>query len=1053
MTSILEKHFLVKKGEGAKVFFSVSLLFLTTANLLVIRAARDTIFLARSEINSLPMLYVVTAVALVFASWLYSRFARYYSQSQLVCRFLIFFSAVLFGMYFMAGGNHEWFPPFFYVLGEVIVIQASLYGWITITEQFDTRQGKRLFGLIGAGGIFSGACCGFGIQLFTGMFPAEMLLPVGGGIIILACIMVYILNKYSRPQRSSLNIPAAKLAPQVGGIFRLLSGNRYLLTLTLIFLLTGIGTAFCDYIFKVSVRNNFGASSQEMASFFGLFYGLSNSVMLIYALFYSGKVLTRLGVRGASLVLPLEILVGCVIALFAPGLLAASILKFGDTGIRYTLHNSGLSLSTMPLARKIRSRVKTFMDGMVRPFAGGMAGLILMLIATASGPEKLSPFVIFLGVVAVLWAAVTMPVKRGYLRTLYESLAVRRIDKDLLSTELADDVTIRALEHELQSGDWRRGLYALELLKEICPEKLPEYYLAVLKKCPQPEMLAELLPEVEKQADKRFFDVLTAMAESFPGMTALFARAIVASDPVKGAGFVIGLLDNRQLWHSLAVAMILYMDEEHIMKGRELCRRLSVSKDAGERLQAAIILAEVGVADMSDVADELSEDSSVEIRKKILEATLLAPHDQQSLDRLCNALFDPETGRTVIRLLREHPGAPSRLEELYIGKLEYGDKVTLLKAFRSVRSPHNVSFLCGLMAHEEVYLRRHIAVALSHIRKYNPDTEFPLSVVLRLVRAEIRESLLIKLSLAEINTRGAGQGIFEGSLACRMEIVFRCLGLLFNQDEIYSTYVKLTMDVETANALEFMDSMADWPGKKMLLYFLEDDRLKMKGEYQNFFGELPIVTTGKLTDFNDRVLQGAVLFFAGNNLSHARQLINSEYKEVSEIAARNIALQKSGKQQERKSGDLFKGREEGMLSTIEKIIFLKGVDIFGGLGNDLLLHLARYAHEKEFVAGEVICREDTLQDRAMYIIVDGRIRIEKAGREIASLGKAACFGEMALLDNKPRSASAVSLTDSHCLMIEQEALFEVISENSAIALGIIEVLTARLRAMLGGKLY
>ena len=82
---------------------------------------------------------------------------------------------------------------------------------------------------------------------------------------------------------------------------------------------------------------------------------------------------------------------------------------------------------------------------------------------------------------------------------------------------------------------------------------------------------------------------------------------------------------------------------------------------------------------------------------------------------------------------------------------------------------------------------------------------------------------------------------------------------------------------------------------------------------------------------------------------------------------------------------------------------------------------------------------------ALYLVIDGKVRVHKQDRVIAELGERECFGEMAILDAAPRSATVTALTETAMLKITREDFQEIMTEKPEIAMGIIKVLTRRLR--------
>ena len=136
-----------------------------------------------------------------------------------------------------------------------------------------------------------------------------------------------------------------------------------------------------------------------------------------------------------------------------------------------------------------------------------------------------------------------------------------------------------------------------------------------------------------------------------------------------------------------------------------------------------------------------------------------------------------------------------------------------------------------------------------------------------------------------------------------------------------------------------------------------------------------------------------------------------------------------------------------MISTVEKVLFLKGIDLFSQIPGEDLTQVAQITDEVQFDEGEEIFHEGDPGD-ALYFIIDGTVRIFTETEEVATLGERQVFGEMALLDSEPRSATASARGDLTLLKIHCDDFNEILTEKSEIAQGVIKVLTRRLRARL-----
>jgi CRP-like cAMP-binding protein len=83
----------------------------------------------------------------------------------------------------------------------------------------------------------------------------------------------------------------------------------------------------------------------------------------------------------------------------------------------------------------------------------------------------------------------------------------------------------------------------------------------------------------------------------------------------------------------------------------------------------------------------------------------------------------------------------------------------------------------------------------------------------------------------------------------------------------------------------------------------------------------------------------------------------------------------------------------------------------------------------------------------MFLIVEGEVMIHRGAQRLATLHPQECFGEMSILDNEPRSASATALTDCLLLKVDQDHFHGILAQNPDVALVIIRTLTRRLRSM------
>jgi CRP/FNR family cyclic AMP-dependent transcriptional regulator len=96
-------------------------------------------------------------------------------------------------------------------------------------------------------------------------------------------------------------------------------------------------------------------------------------------------------------------------------------------------------------------------------------------------------------------------------------------------------------------------------------------------------------------------------------------------------------------------------------------------------------------------------------------------------------------------------------------------------------------------------------------------------------------------------------------------------------------------------------------------------------------------------------------------------------------------------------------------------------------------------------AGSVIFREGD-EAHELFVIKSGEVRIQIGNRTITELGSDSVFGEMALIDNEPRSATAIATTDVELVAVSEKQFLFLVSQTPYFALKVMRVLAQRLRA-------
>ncbi len=101
---------------------------------------------------------------------------------------------------------------------------------------------------------------------------------------------------------------------------------------------------------------------------------------------------------------------------------------------------------------------------------------------------------------------------------------------------------------------------------------------------------------------------------------------------------------------------------------------------------------------------------------------------------------------------------------------------------------------------------------------------------------------------------------------------------------------------------------------------------------------------------------------------------------------------------------------------------------------------------RAFAPGETVFVEGE-PGRLMYVVLEGSVRLSVTGRTLEKVGKGGVFGEMALIDASPRSATATAITACTLAPVAADRFKALVKESPGFALEIMQVMAARLRQM------
>ncbi|HEX6148752.1 Crp/Fnr family transcriptional regulator [Nocardioides sp.] len=137
------------------------------------------------------------------------------------------------------------------------------------------------------------------------------------------------------------------------------------------------------------------------------------------------------------------------------------------------------------------------------------------------------------------------------------------------------------------------------------------------------------------------------------------------------------------------------------------------------------------------------------------------------------------------------------------------------------------------------------------------------------------------------------------------------------------------------------------------------------------------------------------------------------------------------------------------MADVDVVEVLRDTDLFAEVGNRGLKTIARHAKVVEHAAGAEIAQEGG-GAAGFHVIVEGTASVNVHDRERPELGPGDYFGEIALIDGKPRSATIVATSPLTTVALVSWDFRPILNDEPGVALGLLKVMCARLRAAEAG---
>ena len=1047
---MLKKLFNINQGEGFPTLILFLHIFAYVAISITGSAARDAYFLNMVDRKYLPLMFLAVAIVLSIVIEIYSRLSKNKDLSTIVSGTGIIFIATLFAIQKNLEG---WVIPFLYVWKDVIDAIIITQFWLIASQVFDPRQAKRLFGLLGAGGALAAIIIGSSIKQFLSIFGSENLLFATMSFLLVVILMANLIRPYRNinEQKNSNSKKDSQKDEKK-------SFSPYLKSLAIIIGLAAVASRVVDYQFKITAVAAF-PEQDDLVNFFGQYYAVTGIATMVIQLFITSRLLSRFGILVAILVLPTLFMTGAIGFLMSPVLAAVYISKFSDQVFRFTLHNASIQLLWIPVKNTIKNRLKPVIEGSIRASLEGVSGILIFLSITVFN-VPIHYLSISIVLIAIYWINKSFTLKKLYVKELQSAIEKRELNFEELTLDIQDEAMVKTINEALKNNDESQQILALEMIKDI-------------PLTPWKDSLNDLLNNGEMTVKKEILSI------SFDDENIITNQTII--DLINNVPDLetesIEIAGKRRLRKALPIIMdridsvnkekqiifaaaIRNIDPDSSNKEKELLLDAFNTNDENicslairQMKNDKEILPDDKLAEYLNQESSMVRDAALSVAESRASTSLL-PHIIQCLsDPRCaipaRSALQAYDDNVVVELLIKHVQSQNVEKSLIIG---------VIRTIKNYPTKNSIDLLLSAISPKVPPIQSEAVDSLIHIARELSLDENQIIITKKELIKTSRYAYEKIIALSQINEDEENQllrYLLQNEVRKLIPVIMK-LGILDKPETPIETYIQYVLNNETDKlpyVLEFFENIFSKEERRIVNSLIDNISIEEKCEVaKNHFDDLTTNINQFLGYYIGTIQELKVALtldyaFRNNNQEILEKANWNEFPDsfiIKDIITRHVKNNPDSLNRWPINDYLLDSNQLTMYSTLEKAMILKSVDLFASIPSQELIRVAQIAEEEEYQPDTSLCKEGDFGD-CMYIIANGKVKVHKGDRTLVELEKGAFVGDMALLDQEPRSADLTISAETTLLKISQDAFYELMSSNFEIMNWILKIISSRLR--------
>jgi HEAT repeat protein len=985
----------VRPNENRIAILLVGIMFFSSAGYSLGGTGIEALFFARYGTGLLPYLYmglgVLSLVITLGMTGLIGRVKR-----ERIYVFVPLTSVILlllaWGLLFT---KSNMIFPALWVGKEALNTIVSMVTWNTAAAVCDSRQAKRLFPLFNAARILGAVIGGLGTGLLVKSFGTQNLVFIWA----LSMALVFVITQILMRGKSSLQpykIKRRTKHRQASFFTDMNKGWQYVKTSELMRWISIASILFSVLYFSIALPFSRSVTIQypnenQLASFLGLFNGLSTAAAFIVSFFFANRLYARFGIMNILLALPVIYLMGFgTLTLFN---LFTLIVTFRFIQMLWLSGAADSAYQTMfcVVPTEKRDQVTSFLNGVPSQAGVFIAGGILIAGESAFTAQQLYliGFISAILTTFIIWRA-----SLAYRGALVYSLQQGRptIFGGMATNHDATSLTV-AIEN-IHHPDPLVRLVSVEMIGQM--EKV-EPLLAALQDTDRDVRIAALNGLEHLKAFPPGVVQLLSDPESLVRRQAIRTLRNSAADQIEQkAAFESALFDNDS--HVQIEAGLGLLKLGILQPARDIIREKCIHGSVDQRVHA-----------LSGLSESADEESYSFIAKQL--------QDPEPRIRRAAALALASFGNKAIPILIK-----------FLSDENFDAREGIATALASIGTE---SILPTLSALDDEALVEGALHTLTHLPLQGQTSKIRTFISIKSNAALYYEGLARKINpendryellIDALRTKAKKQGVY----------LLQAVGLLDDRESIQTAIGSLQSKESNlqANALETLESISNSRLVRPVLHLWE------KWDSDNPEIDLEHKLIIELLSDKDDWLRACAAFII-REIETAKSSIDKLAMSDPNPLVREITSQ--GEPMETIL----------TLPTMERVLLLRHVPLLADLTGSDLQRIAALATEQHADDNEVIFEQGDAGEE-MYVIVHGEVKVmitanDESEKEVARRKTGEVIGEMSLISGEPRIASVIASGKVHLLCLDRKSFEGLLRERPEVCFAVMRVLCNRLK--------